>query len=120
MRCTPSRRAGAELGLATAETVVALPAIVLLVGGSLALPLALGAQLRATDAAREAARSAARGEAQPAVRAAAMAVDPEATVVVHRERGLVRVQIRVPVDVPLLHAWEVSATAVAADEADPP
>ena len=118
MRCTRSVRS--EAGLATAETAVALPAIGLLVAGSLAAPIALSAQLRATDAAREAARAAARGDPAPAVQAAATAVDAASRVVITRAGGLVRVQVRLPVDLPVLHAWEVTATAVAADEDDPP
>ncbi len=117
MRCT---RSGRDRGLATAETAVALPAIALMVAGSLALPVALGAELRATDAAREAARAAARGDPEPAVRAAAAAVDTGSRVQVRRSDGLVHVEVTVPVELPVLRRFDVPATAVAADEDRPP
>jgi Flp pilus assembly protein TadG len=119
MRCTrcPRTPSARDRGLATAETAVALPAIGLLVAGSLALPVALSAQLRATDAAREAARAAARGDPDPGVRTAAWAVAPGAVVSVGRDGGLVRVRVQLRVALPVVSRWSVSATAVAADEA---
>jgi hypothetical protein len=108
-----------ESGLATAETAVALPAIVVLVAGSLTLPVALAAQLRATDAAREAARAAARGDDGAAVQAAVAAIDRSAHVTLRRGDGLIHAEVAVRARLPLLPPWEVSATATTADEGTP-
>jgi Flp pilus assembly protein TadG len=97
----------------TAETAVALPGIVILVTGLLALPLAVGAQARCNDAAREAARAVARGD-DPA--AAARAVDPASSVTVTRSDGLVTVVVTAPAELPLVGSVGLDARAVTADE----
>ncbi|KAA9376288.1 hypothetical protein F5972_22880 [Microbispora cellulosiformans] len=81
-------------GSVTAETAVALPALVLVLTASLWAVAATGAQLRCVDAARAGARAAARGEAPEQVRAVVLRLAPaDATVSVGTGTGTVRVEV---------------------------
>jgi hypothetical protein len=95
---------------------VALPALLVLVLGSLALPTAVLARSRCADAAREAARAVARGDGDAAAVAAARSALPGASVRVSEEATLVRIEVRAPVPLPLLGDLSVSASAVTARE----
>ncbi|WP_405088129.1 TadE family type IV pilus minor pilin [Microbispora sp. NBC_01389] len=78
----------------TAETAVALPALVLVLIASLWAVAATGAQLRCVDAARAGARAAARGEAPEQVRAVVLRLAPaDATVSVGAGTGIIRVEV---------------------------
>ncbi|WP_304944774.1 TadE family type IV pilus minor pilin [Streptacidiphilus sp. ASG 303] len=72
----PARRTWREGGYATAETAVALPALVLLAAMLVWGVLAAAAQIRCVDAARVGARAAARGEEDTAVLAAVRRAAP--------------------------------------------
>lgn len=89
----------AEGGSVTAETAVALPALVMVLATALWALAAAGARIECIDAARAAARAAARGEALDAVRSAAQQAAPhDAQVAVRRGQGLVRVRVSVQVE----------------------
>ncbi len=78
----------------TAETAVALPALVLVLTASLWAVAATDAQLRCVDAARAGARAAARGEAPEQVRAVVLRLAPaDTTVSVAAGAGTVRVEV---------------------------
>jgi Flp pilus assembly protein TadG len=82
-------------GFVTAETAVALPALVLLAGALIWGVVAVTAQLRCVDAARLAARALARGESHSASVSAATAAAPGgAAVQVSRAGSLIRVEVR--------------------------
>lgn len=112
-----------ETGSVTAELVVALPALLVILSAALWGVGAGAAQVRCLDAAREGARTAARGEAPDAVLAAAHRAAPSgAEVVISRSDGLVHVSVSAAVSPlgPLAHrvaALHVSGTASAAVEA---
>ncbi|WP_377270109.1 TadE family type IV pilus minor pilin [Peterkaempfera sp. SMS 1(5)a] len=90
-------RRGPEAGYATAETAVALPAIVLLCSMLLWGLLATAAQIRCVDAARIGARAAARGDGDAAAVAAAREAAPEgAEIRLERGARTVRVAVEVP------------------------
>ena len=72
----PRRRPGADAGMATAELVVVLPAIVLALLLGVGAVGAATARMRCADAAAVAARLAARGEAREVVVDAARQVAP--------------------------------------------
>ncbi|WP_194291596.1 TadE family type IV pilus minor pilin, partial [Cumulibacter manganitolerans] len=61
-----------DRGMVTAETALALPALVIVLGGLLTVIVAVSAQLRCVAAAREGARAAARGEPAAVVRQTAL------------------------------------------------
>ncbi|MGI5161944.1 TadE family type IV pilus minor pilin [Microbispora sp. CA-102843] len=112
-------RPGRERGSVTAETAVALPALVLVLTAALWAVTIVGAQLRCVDAARAGARAAARGEAAEEVSAAVLRLAPEgATVSIRVGADTTRVEViatvRPPFRSPLpparLHAAAVSAT----------
>ena len=109
-------RAGSDVGSATAELAVGLPALVMMMFAAMTAVSAVLTQLECVDAAREAARAAARGEAGEA---AGRRVGPdEATVSLTAEGGTMRATVSVRVH-PLggrLPGFDVSATAVAATE----
>ncbi|MCX4754269.1 TadE family type IV pilus minor pilin [Kitasatospora purpeofusca] len=118
----PVRRRGrrrGDAGFVTAETAVALPALVLLAALLVWAVLAAAAQLRCVDAAREGARAAARGEAD-AVGVARAAAPPGAAVLVDLAPDTVRVTVDAPYGAPgrfaEVLAVRVGATAVAARE----
>jgi hypothetical protein len=103
----------------TAETAVALPALVVVLIASLWAVTVVGAQLRCVDAARAGARAAARGEAAEEVSAAVLRLAPEgATVSIRVGADTTRVEViatvRPPFRSPLpparLRAAAVSAT----------
>lgn len=119
----PARRASRETGAVTAEMVVALPTLLVLLAAALWGVGAGAAQVRCLDAAREGARTAARGEAADVVVATARRAAPAgAAVRVSRGDGLVHVSVSAAVAAPgpLAHrapALHVAATASAALEA---
>ena len=109
-----------DLGMATAEFAVVLPAIVLVLAMSLgALGLAWD-EVRCVDAARAGARAAARGDSSEAVtRVAARAAPSRAQVSMVSSGILVRVSVvsRPPLAGRLFPAWlRASSTASAARE----
>ena len=80
-----------ESGMVTAETALAIPALVAVVV-ALAWLLSLGlTQGVVAQAAREGARAAARGESAVAVRSAAQRVAPDASVTIRRTGATVSV-----------------------------
>jgi TadE-like protein len=84
-----------EAGSVTAETAVALPALVLVVVLGGWLLAAVAAEVRCVDAAREGARAIARGDPTSlAVTVAARAAPRGAHVTVRREGGEVVVEVR--------------------------
>jgi hypothetical protein len=111
----PAARRG-DRGSFTAELAAGLPALVLLLLVGLTAVTAVGTQLRCVDAAREAALAASRGE--PGVAAGRRVAPPGATVTVVTEGERVRVTVVAPVRPlgPLLPAFGVAASAVAALE----
>ncbi|MFJ6353844.1 TadE family type IV pilus minor pilin [Streptomyces sp. NPDC092046] len=83
-----------ERGSVTAETAVALPALVLFTAALLWALGAAGAQIRCVDAARAGARAVARSEPVAAAEAAARAAAPDgARVTVERSGELWRVTV---------------------------
>jgi len=109
----------AEDGMVTAELAVALPALMVVVAGALALLVGVAGQLRVTDAAGVAARAAARGDPAAAIVAAAQSVAPSAVVTTSRAGGWVTVVVRLHVGLPGpagLAGVEVAARAGALDE----
>lgn len=95
---------GPESGAATAETAVALPALVLVLTAALAA-LALGIDhVRCLDAARGAARLLARGEAPEVARAAAARAAPAGAAVVVTRVGA-DVRVVVTGEAPAALAW---------------
>ncbi|WP_406091536.1 TadE family type IV pilus minor pilin [Kitasatospora purpeofusca] len=115
----PRGRRRGDAGFVTAETAVALPALVLLAALLVWAVLAAAAQLRCVDAARVGARAAARGEADAAGVARA-AAPPGAAVLVDLAPDTVRVTVDAPYGAPgrfaEVLAVRVGATAVAARE----
>jgi hypothetical protein len=88
-------RPDSEAGSVTAETAVALPALVLVVVLAGWLLAAVAAEVRCIDAAREGARAVARGDPAPvAVAVASRAAPRGARVRVRREGGEVVVEVR--------------------------
>ena len=110
-------------GFVTAETAVVLPALLLVLAVVLTVAHGAAVQMAAQDAAALGARAAARGDPDDAVlRTAGAAAPSGATVLVRRGSGLVRVRVQVAVlpgggVLGLLGRFEVSAEAIAADEA---
>ncbi|MEU6927694.1 TadE family type IV pilus minor pilin [Streptomyces sp. NPDC046385] len=83
-----------DRGSVTAETAVALPALVLFTAALLWALGAAGAQIRCVDAARAGARAVARSEPVAAAEAAARAAAPDgARVIVERSGELWRVTV---------------------------
>ncbi|MFF9196746.1 TadE family type IV pilus minor pilin [Streptomyces sp. NPDC014779] len=83
-----------DRGSVTAETAVALPALVLFTAALLWALAAAAAQIQCVDAARAGARAAARSEPMADAEAAARAAAPEgATVAVARDGELWRVTV---------------------------
>ncbi|OKJ16914.1 TadE family type IV pilus minor pilin [Kitasatospora sp. CB01950] len=124
MPCTrPERRAGRgrspDAGTVTAETAVALPALVLLAAMLIWGVVAAGAQIRCVDAARSGARAAARGDGDAAAVAAA-AAPKGAKVAVVLDATTARVTVEVPCPGPgrlaALLTVRLTAAAVSARE----
>jgi hypothetical protein len=83
-----------DRGYVTAETAVAVPALVLLAAALMWAIAAVGGEVRCVDAARAGARAAARSEPEAVVIAVARAAAPcGARVSVRREGDLVRVRV---------------------------
>ncbi len=124
-RCRPgSRRHGGtrrarDAGFATAETAVALPALVLLAAMLIWGVVAAAAQIHCVDAARVGARAAARGDTN-AASMARTAAPPGAIVRVVAEGDFVRVTVQAPCPGPgrlgAMLPVRLAATAVAARE----
>ncbi|MER6397543.1 TadE family type IV pilus minor pilin [Kitasatospora sp. NPDC059973] len=108
-----------DAGFVTAETAVAMPALVLLAVMLIWGVLAAAAQIRCVDAARVGARAAARGEVDAAAIAQA-AAPPGAAVRVAVEADTVRVTVDAPSAAPGrlagLLSVRLGAAAVAARE----
>ncbi|GIH70254.1 hypothetical protein Mth01_25070 [Sphaerimonospora thailandensis] len=109
-----------ERGSVTAETAVALPALVLVLAAVLWAVTVVDARLRCVDAARAGARAAARGEALNAVRETVLRSAPAGSrVVVVPGPEVTRVDVSVSVR-PLWKSAapsiEVTASAVSATE----
>lgn len=83
-----------DSGSVTAETAVALPALMIVLAVALWVLAAAGARIECIDAARAAARAAARGEDPRAVRQAARLAAPEGAYIGIR-RGERRVQVTI-------------------------
>ncbi len=119
MRCDRLRRSGRDAGYVTAETAVALPALVLLAVMLVWGVVAAAGQIRCVDAARVAARAAARGD--PDAEALARQAAPAgAEVRVVTDDRTVRVTVDAPWPGPgslrALLAVRLGASAVAARE----
>ena len=101
-------------GSVTAETAVALPAVVLVLGVLMGVGQVTVAQVRCVDAARAAVRFAARGEAAGSVVARAASVAPPGAVVTSgSSAGQAVVEVRTLVALPLGWRVEVGSRAVA-------
>jgi TadE-like protein len=107
-------RRPADTGSVTAETAVALPAVVLVLGVLVAVGQVAVAQVRCVDAARAGVRFAARGEGPGSVVARAVSVAPPGAVVVSGSSGgEAVVEVRSVVGLPLGWRVEVASRAVA-------
>ena len=82
-----------ERGTATAELAVALPAVVVVLAGVLAVGQAVLAQVQCVDAARAGARAAARGESASEVSSLAREGAGDVAVTVERQGTLVAVSV---------------------------
>lgn len=112
-----------DRGMVTAETAVALPALLVLVCAAISAVTVATAQLRCLDAAREGARVAARGETPAATRARAARVAPRSasvSVSFVADRAEVVVAAEVEPLGQLLPAVEVRGRAVAVREPGQP
>lgn len=118
----PSVWAVPEAGMVTAETAVALPAVVLVLAVCLGGVRVGVDQMRCVDAARAGARAAARGDADDSVRTLAERAAPPGSQVVVEHGGsdvVVIVQAPAVVDLPLPVAMpRPQARAVSAAEGD--
>ncbi|MEV7009567.1 TadE family type IV pilus minor pilin [Streptosporangium sp. NPDC051022] len=107
-------------GSVTAETAVALPALVVVLAAALWTVAAVGAQLECVDAARAGALAASRGESLERVREGVLsAAPPGARVTVTRSTEITRVEVSASVRPrwgAVLPAVTVQATAVSATE----
>lgn len=97
----------ADDGMVTAEMVVVLPALLLVLVAGLAAVSAVTTQLRCADAAQVAARMAARGESPSVATAAAHALTPAGSDVRVEDAASSSVVVRVssPVRLPGLGQW---------------
>lgn len=118
-RPAAAARANRDAGMVTAETAVALPALVLLAAMLIWGVVAAAAQIRCVDAARVGARAAARGEADAAAQALA-AAPGSASVQIAQDTRTVRVTVEAPCPGPGrlggALSTRLSASAVAARE----
>jgi hypothetical protein len=119
--CRPVGRIGREGGMVVAETALALPALVLVVGLMLWAVLAVTTGLRCVDAARATARAAARGEGVgPSIAAGQRLAPAGAHITVTQDGELVHVRVRASTGLfgvaGLAPALTVSADAVVAAE----
>jgi Flp pilus assembly protein TadG len=105
---------GHDTGVVTAETALALPAVVAMIAVVLTVGQVVTAQLRCVDAARAGARLAARGEpAERVVSAAARAAPASSRVTMQRsaDQATVRVQTMVRLSLPWRPTVAVGAAA---------
>lgn len=101
-------------GTVTAETAIALPAVVLVLVAVLTVAAAGTAHLRAADGARAAARAAAIGEDEHTVRATALRVaGDDATLTMTPGEPWTEVEVSVPVAGSWLGALRATGRAVA-------
>jgi hypothetical protein len=118
-RATTPSRVG-ERGSVTAETAVALPALVVVMAVALWGVSAAAAQVACLDAARAGARAAARGEPEEEVRSAVLdAAPPNARVLLSRDASTTKVIVRAETRSPLKGLFpsiKLEAQAVAATE----
>jgi hypothetical protein len=110
-----------EDGFVTAETAVALPALVFVLVLAVVAVGASTAQLRCAGAAREVARALARGETADAAQAAGLSSAPPGSVIQMKRSGpLIFVEVRARVQMPGAVfdgiGWTVRADAAAALE----
>jgi Flp pilus assembly protein TadG len=111
------RRRRPDGGSVTAETALALPAVVLVLATLLGVGQALLARISCVDAARAGARAAARAEPDAQVRLKARRLVPAAAVAVSRVGGVVRVEVTAATRVvPSIAAVQLRCVAVAAAE----
>lgn len=116
----PSGERDGERGSATAELVVALPAVALLLAVVLVLASSASAQLRCADAARVGARAAALGESAATVTAtAARVAGTGARVVLERDGEWITVTVSRPVASGPLGGAPLRAAASAVALAEP-
>lgn len=120
MRCRSTesrRRRRPDGGSVTAETALALPAVVLVLATLLGVGQALLARISCIDAARAGARAASRSEPDAQVRLKARQLVPAAAVAVFRGGGVVRVEVTAATRlVPSFAAVQLRCVAVAAAE----
>lgn len=105
-------------GSATAETALALPAVVLVLAALLGTGQVILARLVCVDATRAGARAAARAEPDARVRAVVAGLLPPRTPVeIRRSEGMIRVEVVTFVQVPLpVPAIPVRCAAIAVAE----
>lgn len=114
-RCDRAR----DGGMVTAETALAIPVLVAMVGMLLWGLGAVAVQLQCLDAARAGARAAARGEADGVVAEVTQAAAPRgAEVAWERDGGLYRVRVAARTLGPRLLALRVEGEAVAHAEGE--
>jgi Flp pilus assembly protein TadG len=105
-----------DIGYVTAETALALPALVFVLALALWAVHVVSAQLRCVDAARDAARAVARGDVVATARSLAARAAPagaEVSIAVGSDSVYVVVRARLPGAVPALPGWTVTARAAA-------
>lgn len=110
-----------DRGSVTAETAMALPALVVVLTTAVWVLAAVGAKQRCVDAAAGAARAAARGDSPAAVTALGQRLAPSGAVVRVQRRGeqvhvTVATQVRAFPALDALPALRVDATSVAVVE----
>jgi Flp pilus assembly protein TadG len=109
-----ARLGSGDRGSVTAETAIALPAVILVLVAVLTIAVAAGAQMRAADGARAGARAVAIGESDESARAIAQQVaGSSAAVDVTRGDPWTQVQVSVPVAGSWFGALRASGQAVA-------
>src|SRR5690625_4529873 len=98
MLCKSTAEAAADRGGVTAETAVALPSLVLVLGVALAAVQAGAIHVAGVDAASTGARALARGDSEQAVRAAVARTAPDsAEVKMGEDTEMARVTVTAPV-----------------------
>ncbi|MBB6174161.1 Flp pilus assembly protein TadG [Nocardiopsis mwathae] len=110
----PCSRAG-DRGTVTAETAVALPSLLLVLGAGITAVQAATVQLECVDAARLGARALAKGESESTVLALVTGAAPEAAdVALSADGGFARVVVTAPIrlgpvtDLPVLAVGEAA------------
>jgi Flp pilus assembly protein TadG len=111
MRC----RFRDDRGSVTAEFAAVLPAVVLVLGCALGAMQLAAEQLRLQSADAAAVRLLGRGD--PGSRELVLAVNPNATLVVHSSGDLVCADVSAPASIGILLGVTISASACALDDA---